>query len=394
MATASDPALLTQPFANDPEARWRAVVDRDAAFDGRFVYAVRSTGVFCRPSCPSRRPRRERVAFYPDPAAAAAAGFRACRRCRPAEAAPADPTRERVLAACRAIERRVAEGERPTLEALGAEVGLSPSHLQRVFKRTLGVSPREWAARCRSERLKAGLRRGESILESLYDAGFGSTSRVYGSADARLGMTPGRYRRGGRGLVIRHATARTPLGWLLVAATPRGVCRVALGSSARALTAELRRELPEAEIAAEDAELRGWLEELATWLAGERTWPELPVDVRGTAFQCRVWQALREIPEGSTATYAEVARRVGRATAARAVARACATNPAALAIPCHRVVPASGGEGGYRWGARRKRALLENEAGSKGKKRGKRRQEADPRGSADDAKDSAKRNRS
>jgi len=263
-----------------------------------------------------------------------------------------------VLAACRLIDARAAEGERPTLAELGRAVGLSPSHLQRVFKRTLGVSPREWAASRRAERLRDGLRRGEPILHSVYDAGYGSTSRVYEKGTQRLGMTPGAYRRGGRGLAVRHATARTPLGWLLVAATPKGVCRVALGARAKELTAELRRELPEAELRGEDARLRGWLEALVAYVAGERAWPELPVDVRGTAFQCRVWEAIRAIPEGATATYSEIADRIGSPRAARAVARACATNPAALAIPCHRVVPAAGGPGGYRYGASRKRALL------------------------------------
>jgi len=351
------PAIGQQP-GRDVDRLWRAVVARDADFDGRFVYAVRSTGIFCRPSCPSRRPRRERVAFFSNAAGAEAAGFRACRRCAPDDADARDGARERVLAACRLIDARAAEGKRPTLAELGRAVGLSPSHLQRVFKRTLGVSPREWAASRRAERLRDGLRRGEPILHSVYDAGYGSTSRVYEKGTQRLGMTPGAYRRGGRGLAIRHATARTPLGWLLVAATPKGVCRVALGARANELTAELRRELPEAQLRGEDARLRGWVEALVAWVAGERDWPELPVDVRGTAFQCRVWEAIRAIPEGATATYSEIADRIGSPRAARAVARACATNPAALAIPCHRVVLAAGGPGGYRYGASRKRALL------------------------------------
>jgi AraC family transcriptional regulator of adaptative response/methylated-DNA-[protein]-cysteine methyltransferase len=341
------------------EERWRAVEVRDAAFDGAFVYAVGSTGVYCRPSCPSRRPHRRHVAFFGLPEAAERAGFRACLRCRPRQARARDGRIEAVRSACRFIEER--DDGPPTLAALAAHVGLSPHHLQRTFKRIVGVTPRQYADARRLDRLKARLRAGDQVAGALYEVGYGSSSRLYERAPSQLGMTPATYRRGGKGARIGYSIVAGPLGRLLVAATARGVCAVYLGADDGALEAALRREYPAAEIARDDAGLGRWVGALGEHLDGRRPDLDLPVDVRATAFQRQVWEALQAIPYGATRSYGEVARAIGRPTAARAVARACATNPVAVVVPCHRVVAADGGLGGYRWGVKRKRALLAKE---------------------------------
>jgi AraC family transcriptional regulator of adaptative response/methylated-DNA-[protein]-cysteine methyltransferase len=347
------------------EACWQAVLARDASRDGTFVYAVRSTGVYCRPSCPARQPRRRQVVFYPVPEVAERCGYRACRRCRPAGAG-GDPQVEVVRRTCRHIEANL-EGAL-TLADLGAQAGLSPAHLQRVFKRVTGISPRQYADACRLGRLKARLKERRTVTMALYEAGYGSSSRLYERAAAQLGMTPATYRHGGRDVAIRYTAADCPLGRLLLAATERGVCAVYLGDADVALEAELKREYPAARVARDDEGLRGWLGELLDHLGGEQPHLELPLDVRATAFQWRVWQELRAIPYGSTRTYREVAEALGRPTAARAVARACATNPVSVLIPCHRVVRGDGELGGYRWGLGRKQALLEREkAGADGR---------------------------
>ncbi len=341
-----------------PDEAWTAVLARDPRFDGSFVYAVSSTGVYCRPVCPSRRPRRSNVAFFPDPAAAEAAGYRPCRRCRPRTGAPSPST----LAVERA--REYLDGhldERVTLARLGRVTHLSPSHLQRTFKRLLGVSPREYAESRRAARLKHELKRGETVSRASFEAGYGSSSRVYEQAAARLGMTPAAYRRGGQGLLIRFSIVDSPLGRLLVAGTERGLCAVTLGDDDAALVEALRREYPHARIEPTEAGLERWLEVIVGSLRGGPEALDLPLDVRATAFQLRVWRALREIPVGSTASYGELAARIGAPSAARAVARACATNPVALVVPCHRAVRGDGGLGGYRWGLDRKRRLLEGE---------------------------------
>ncbi|MDB4948984.1 MAG: bifunctional transcriptional activator/DNA repair enzyme protein Ada [Gemmatimonadetes bacterium] len=342
----------------DAETAWTAVLARDGEQDGRFVYAVATTGVYCRPTCPSRRPRRENVAFYAAPADAERAGFRACRRCR--------PDRDDASATERALERArqaldAALDAPPTLEELGRMVGVSAFHLQRTFKRRFGASPRQYVEAARAERLKAGLRRGDTVSRATYEAGFGSGSRVYERADALLGMTPAAYRRGGAGQQIRYTVAPSPLGAILVAATERGVCAVTLGDDAAALEAGLRAEYPAAEMRREDAELSAWAAAVSAFAAGRSRALEVPLDLRATAFQLLVWKALREIPFGVTRSYGEVAAAIGQPSAARAVARACAGNRVALAIPCHRVVPASGEVGGYRWGTDRKRRLLAQE---------------------------------
>jgi AraC family transcriptional regulator of adaptative response/methylated-DNA-[protein]-cysteine methyltransferase len=343
----------------DPDPLWRAVVERDASFEGALVYAVKTTGVYCRPTCPSRRPKRTNTLLFPSGGEARAAGFRPCRRCQP-DAAPApDPMARKVLAACREIER--SEG-RPTLAELGRAVDASPHHLQRSFQRLLGVTPRQYADARRVARLKRGLRAGRGVARALYSAGYGSTSRLYESAPAALGMTPAAYQRGGLGERIRFAHVHSPLGWLLVAATERGICKLAFGGSPEELCAELDREFPGAELEPADAELETGIADLVRALAGERPWPALPINVAATAFQRRVWEALRAIPVGSTRSYGELARAIGQPGASRAVARACATNPVPLLIPCHRAVRGDGHAGGYRYGPERKRMLLELEA--------------------------------
>ncbi len=343
----------------DPDHAWDAVVKHDRRFDGRFVYAVRTTGIYCRPSCASRRPNRRNVHFFSDPDAAEAQGFRACLRCRPRGVAAEDADLRAVRLASRTLDARL--DAPPTLAELGTAVGLSPWHLQRVFKRVVGVSPREWVEARRVERLKSGLREGQTVSRAVYAAGYGSGRPVYERARSPLGMTPATYRRGGRGLSIRYAVVASPLGRLLVAATERGVCSVRLGGDDPALEAGLRAEFPEARLAADPEGVGAWAHEIVRHLEGETLRVDVPLDVRATAFQWRVWSALREIPMGQTRSYAEVARAVGAPRGARAVAQACAANPVALVVPCHRVVRGDGELGGYKWGARRKVVLLEQE---------------------------------
>jgi len=341
----------------DPETAWAAVMARDRSYEGRFVYAVRSTGVFCRPACPSRRPKRRNVDFFALPAAARAAGFRPCERCRP-EAALA-PGAEAVARVRAHIDEHL--DARLTLETLAQVSGLSPAHLQRTFKAHIGLSPRDYLRARRAERFKAEIRQGRTVTDALYEAGYGSGSRLYEGADARLGMTPGAYKRGGKGASIRFTTSASRLGHLLVAATERGICAVQLGDSERNLEAALRREYPGAELQRDDAALRPTLSAILAHLDGEPKQLDLPLDVAASVFQWRVWHALQEIPYGQTRSYAQVAAAVGEPRAARAVARACASNRVALLVPCHRVVRADGSSGGYRWGEERKRRLLEQE---------------------------------
>jgi AraC family transcriptional regulator, regulatory protein of adaptative response / methylated-DNA-[protein]-cysteine methyltransferase len=347
--------MIARPLVDD-ESRWTAVLGRDAGADGRFVYAVASTGIYCRPSCPSRRPRRAQVSFYPTPADAEAAGFRACRRCAPAR----DETdaHRRVRQAREYLERHA--DDTVTLDRLARVVGLSPYHLQRSFKRTMGMSPKAYASQLRMDRMKAGLREGDTVTRATFGAGYTSLSRAYDDARSRLGMTPGEYRRGGQGIHIRYTVLDTDLGALLVAATDLGVCSVKLGDDAAALEAELRREYDAATVEPDDAELVGWAESVVRRLEGEET-GAIPLDVRGTAFQHRVWDALQRIPAGATRSYSQIARDIGQPSAARAVAGACADNRVAVVIPCHRVVREDGGLGGYRWGVERKVEILRRE---------------------------------
>ena len=339
--------------------KWKLVLARDAHSDGAFVYAVRSTGIYCRPSCASRRPHRKQVVFFPLAVAAERAGFRPCRRCRPERAHPVDSQVEMVRRACLHLDSQTGEGEK--LRALAAQMDVSPYHLQRTFKRVMGISPREYQEARRMERFKKELKNKGNVTHALYEAGFGSSSRLYEGVHSKLGMTPATYRRGGPGMTIRYTTVASPLGRLLLAATDRGVCRVGIGDNVRLLENDLREEFPAAQIRRDDAGLTRWASTLVQHSKGWQPRAELPLDIRATAFQKRVWEALRRIPLGGTRSYADVARAIGKPRAARAVARACATNPVALIIPCHRIVRGDGSLGGYRWGIKRKEVLLAHE---------------------------------
>ena len=339
------------------DTRWQQVEARDRAADGRFVYAFTSTGIFCRPSCPSRRPRRDRVRFFDAPDAAAQAGFRPCRRCRPLDP-PGDPWRPRIEHAC----RTVATADGPvSLAALAREARTSPHHFLRQFTRLVGVTPRAFADATRFAAVRRLLRSGADVTTALFAAGYGSGSRFYEQAAPRLAMSPSTYRTGAAGEHVRFVTTRSPLGRLLVAATDTGVCAVTLGDSEAELVAALRTEYPKATVGRASAPLRAHVRQVLAYLEGRTPQLELTLDVRATAFQWQVWTALRAVPPGSTRSYGEIAVAIGRPTAARAVAGACAANPVALAIPCHRVVLASGGTGGYRWGRGRKARLLQLE---------------------------------
>jgi AraC family transcriptional regulator of adaptative response/methylated-DNA-[protein]-cysteine methyltransferase len=338
------------------EARWEAVLARDVCADGTFVFAVRSTGVYCRPSCPARRPRRDNVSFFASPQTAERDGFRPCRRCHPERASSSARPAEVVAQACRYIETHL-DGPL-TLAAISRSAGTAPHPLRRAFQRVLGLTPRQYVEACRLRQVKERLRDGDSVTTALYAAGYGSSSRLYERAPTHLGMTPATYRRGGRGMRIRYTIVNSPLGRLLVGGTDRGICAVSLCDSDDVLVAALELEYPAAEIQRDTLGLDRWVTPFLTYLNGREPHLDLPLDVRATAFQRQVWEALRAIPYGSTLSYSRVARVVGRPTAVRAVARACATNPAALVIPCHRVVREDGGLGGYRWGMERKRRLL------------------------------------
>jgi AraC family transcriptional regulator, regulatory protein of adaptative response / methylated-DNA-[protein]-cysteine methyltransferase len=337
---------------------WNAVLARERSMDGVFYYAVLSTGVYCRPSCPSKRPRRENVVFFRTPDAAEQAGFRPCRRCQPDSGAAGDPNARLVEKVCRFIDTH--PGDRVTLDALGRGLGMSPFHLQRTFKALTGITPRAYADSRRLQAFKAGLREGHSVTRSLYDAGYGSSSRLYERAALQLGMTPARYLREGGGAIIRYTIAPTPVGKMLLAATGRGICSIRLGDSEEILERELRGEYPKAEIIRADGELNDQVKKLLAMLDGKST-ASLPLDIQATAFQRRVWEALQAIPRGETKSYRQIAAALGDPKAARAVARACASNPVAIAIPCHRVVRTDGRLSGYRWGAARKKKLLELE---------------------------------
>jgi AraC family transcriptional regulator of adaptative response/methylated-DNA-[protein]-cysteine methyltransferase len=347
-------AQSTQPHHD--LARWHAVLDRDTRADGSFVYAVRSTGIYCRPSCPSRRPRRDRVEFFASSADAVVAGYRACRRCRPDVERVADPWIDKVRRAC--VYLANVDGHLP-LARLAARVGVSPYHFQRSFKRIVGVSPREYADACRLQRLKRGLRSGSRVTAAMVDAGYGSSSRFYERAAAKLAMPPAVYRRGGAGMRIAYAIVDSPLERLLVAATDRGVCAVYMASTDDQLVQALKEEYPAAAaIRRSSPALSRWARQIVSHLEGRRPRLDLPLDVQATAFQWQVWTTLMAIPYGETRTYKEVAASIGKPSAVRAVAHACATNPVSLVIPCHRVVRTTGNLAGYRWGIGRKQALL------------------------------------
>lgn len=343
--------------ASDP--RWPRILARDASADGAFFYSVATTGIYCRPSCPSRAARPEHVAIHATLAEARATGFRACRRCRPDGASPTERRAALVARACRLIER--AE-ETPALAALAAAAGLSPAHFHRLFKAQTGLTPRGYAAAHRAARVRERLAAGTPVTTALHDAGYGSSSRFYAGAPAMLGMAPARYRDGGARETLRFAIGATSLGAILVASSARGVAAILLGDDAAALLREVQDRFPNAELIGADAGYEALVARVVALVEAPAIGHDLPLDVRGTAFQQRVWDALRAIPPGETASYADVARRIGAPAAVRAVAGACAANAHAVAIPCHRVVRSDGALSGYRWGVARKRALIEREA--------------------------------
>ncbi|NPV75393.1 MAG: bifunctional DNA-binding transcriptional regulator/O6-methylguanine-DNA methyltransferase Ada [Anaerolineae bacterium] len=342
----------------DENTRWRALESRDARFDGLLYYGVRSTGVYCRPSCPSRRPARPQVIFFSSCDEAETAGFRPCLRCRPGQPLRPHPQVDLVAKACRLIE--IAEAPL-SLGELSRQLGVSPFQLHRAFKAVMGVTPRQYSELRRIRQFKDQVRQGGGVATALYEAGYGSSSRLYEKASDWLGMTPASYRNGGKNMEIQYAIVETYLGRMLVAATRRGVCAVSFGEEDDQLKAALRSEYPRAEIRQAEAGLREWVDALLEHLNGQRPRLDLPLDVQATAFQLRVWEELRKIPRGQTRSYSQVAQAIGQPKAVRAVARACASNPAALVNPCHRVLRSDGGLGGYRWGLARKEALLAHE---------------------------------
>ena len=348
----------TAAFASESD-RWTAVTTRDCSADGHFFYSVSTTGVYCRPSCPSRQARREHVRFHTTIADAERAGYRACKRCRPAEPALAEQRAAAVAAACRLIEQA---DEVPDLDALATAAGMSRFHFHRIFKSVTGVTPKAYAAAHRAERVRDELRQRATVTDALYGAGFNSNGRFYAAASAVLGMTPTRFRAGGAGESIHFAVGECSLGSVLVAATDKGVCAITLGDDPESLVRDLQDRFAKARLVGGDAGFEQLVAKVVGLVEAPAVAIDLPLDVRGTAFQQRVWQALRKIPAGSTASYADIARRLGTPNAVRAVAQACGANPVAIAIPCHRVVRRDGELSGYRWGVERKRALLDREA--------------------------------
>ncbi|HZW91443.1 MAG TPA: bifunctional DNA-binding transcriptional regulator/O6-methylguanine-DNA methyltransferase Ada [Candidatus Eremiobacteraceae bacterium] len=357
---AKDQMVADHQGADQPNdnRRWDSVVARDTAHDGKFVFAVSTTGVYCRPSCPARRPRRENVKFFSRPEQAEQAGFRACLRCRP-RLISGNPQSDFAKEICRYIEQHL--DEPITLGRLSKTFRQSPFHLQRRFKAALGITPREYADSCRLRQLKRNLQAGDNVTRAMYDAGYGSSSRLYEKTSSQLGMTPDKYRRGAIAATIRYAVSDSPLGRMLIAATDRGICSIQFATSDGELLEGLKREFPFAVRKPDEGALQAWVETLLSRMTGDDLNAALPLDIRATAFQRRVWTYLQSIPFGATRSYGQVAKAIGQPTASRAVARACATNPVAVAIPCHRVVREDGSISGYRWGVERKKTLLELE---------------------------------
>jgi AraC family transcriptional regulator of adaptative response/methylated-DNA-[protein]-cysteine methyltransferase len=340
----------------DVNQKWSLVLAREAKADGRFVYAVKSTGVFCRPSCPSRRPRRENVEFFDSPAQAQQAGYRACRRCSPLQR---NPQTQKIEAACRYIDQNL--DVTLTLTAISSHVAISPFHFQRLFKRVLGISPREYQQARRAGKFRQALNGEGRVTEAIYEAGYSSSSRAYESIPAQLGMTPSAFRRKGEGETIQYTVIATELGKLLMATTMRGVCSARFGENEAALLRELKQDFAAADIHRDDDALQPLAARMKESLRGWAAPHNIPLDLRGTAFQQMVWKELQRIPAGQTRSYTDVAKSIGRPKAVRAVANACASNPVAVVVPCHRVVQKNGSLAGYRWGVERKKALLANE---------------------------------
>ncbi len=349
--------MLAAATVNDP--RWAAVAARDAKADGKFVYSVKTTGVYCRPSCAARRAQPENVQFHATAADAERAGFRPCKRCKPDRASLAEQQADKVAELCRLIDNAETV---PSLETLATHAGLSVYHLHRVFKAVTGLTPRAYAAAHRANRVRAELDRSSTVTDAIYGAGYSSNGRFYEEANGVLGMTPTNYRAGGTNMDIRFAVGECSLGSILVATSDRGVCAILLGDDPDELARELQDRFPRAMLIGGDAGFEELVAKVVGLVESPRLGLDLPLDVRGTAFQQRVWQALRKIPAGKTVSYTEIAKRIGVPKSVRAVAQACSANPLAVAIPCHRVVRHDGGLSGYRWGVERKRALLEREA--------------------------------
>lgn len=352
-------AKIDSLAAHGDDARWAAVRARDASADGSFYYSVKTTGVYCRPSCAARPAKPENVAFHATAAAAERAGFRPCKRCKPDQPPLAERQAGQVAALCRLIE---SSEQVPTLEELASHAGLSAFHTHRMFKAVTGVTPKAYAAAHRAHRVRGELRTRGTVTEAIYGAGYNSPARFYEQSNAVLGMTPTRYRAGGRDLEIRFAIGACTLGSILVAATPRGVCAILLGDDPQELAHDLERRFPRARLIGADAGFEQLVAQVVGMVEQPRLGTKLPLDIRGTAFQQRVWKALCRIPAGKTASYAAIASRIGAPRAVRAVAQACAANALAVAIPCHRVVRTDGDLSGYRWGVERKRELLDREA--------------------------------
>jgi AraC family transcriptional regulator of adaptative response/methylated-DNA-[protein]-cysteine methyltransferase len=343
--------------ATNPQ--WQAVLARETASDGKFVFAVSSTGIYCRPSCPAKRPRRENVTFFRRPQEAEGAGYRECLRCRP-KSASGNPRQELIKSVCRYIEQHL--DEPVTLAQIGAEFRLSPFHLQRTFKSVLGITPKEYANSCRIRGFRQNLKAGHSVTRAMHDAGYNSTSRLYSRTAAELGMDPAKYRRGAIAAPIRYTCANSPLGRMLIAASDKGICCITFADSDEELEQGLKQEFPFAIRRRDDRDLAELGKKVVQRIRGQKLPSDLPLDIQATAFQRRVWSYLQSIAFGETRSYSQVAKAIRRPSAVRAVARACATNPVAIAIPCHRVLRSNGELGGYRWGIGRKKALLEMEA--------------------------------
>ena len=354
-----------QAATTQADPRWAAVLARSAAADGSFWYSVLSTGVYCRPSCAARTPRPENVRFHASCADAENAGFRPCQRCKPQQPSAQSHHSEWVTQACRFIEADAAEGRAPTLDALASRLGLSGSHLHRIFKQATGLTPKAYAAAQREQRVRSALGHAtDSVTEAIYEAGYQSSSRFYEKSAQVLGMTPARYRAGGAAQRIHFAVAQCSLGAILVAHSGQGLCAILLGDDPDVLVRDLQDRFAQAQLVGGDATFESLVAQVVAFVEAPGRGLDLPLDVRGTAFQQRVWQALRTIPPGQTASYAEIAARIGAPAATRAVAQACGANALAVAIPCHRVVRSDGALSGYRWGVERKRALLERESGA------------------------------
>ncbi|BCJ90732.1 bifunctional transcriptional activator/DNA repair enzyme protein Ada [Terrihabitans soli] len=352
------PMNITSALPADQDPRWQSVIARDRSADGSFFFSVASTGIYCRPSCPARRPKPENVRFFASAKSAEAAGFRACKRCRPERPESWQQNSEIIAQMCRLIE---SADDIPDLDALAKKAGFSPYHFHRLFKAATGVTPRNYALAHRAKRLREGLTQGASVTDAIYGAGYGSASRFYETSDRVLGMKPTEYRSGGINTEIRYAMGNSSLGKILVAQTERGVCAIFLDDDADAMVTELKRRFPKANISAGGADFKDVVAKVVAFAEKPNSALDLPLDLQGTAFQQRVWNALREIPPGETRTYGEIAKKIGKPDAVRAVGTACGANHVSLAVPCHRVVGITGALTGYRWGVQRKKTLLERE---------------------------------